>query len=226
MLARQQTFFWRQPARSAFRHRQRDAYPLSSSTENRRTTPRPSGSEDRTGPELLKSCLTVYYNTIERADNMVKSHASRGKLLTVNLPQLQNLIKVSASLVFPSVAASRRRIRVDTQRDPKGYHEEFLNQYNHYTSLLRLHSLAPSSSTNTSGSEKASEKFCELVNFISQVAQCYPEDTKSLPGELRAMLLGTDGAAVKGDLRRTVLKNLVMLRNKEVIDSIECAFPS
>ncbi|EIW72081.1 hypothetical protein TREMEDRAFT_26437 [Tremella mesenterica DSM 1558] len=129
---------------------------------------------------------------------MVKSHASRGKLLTANLPQLQNLIK----------------------RDPKGYHEEFLTQYNHYTSLLRLHTLAPSTST-PNGSDKSAEKFAELVTFISQVAQCYPEETKELPSQLKGLLLGTNGPSVKGDMRRTVLKNLVMLRNKDVIDSIE-----
>lgn len=60
------------------------------------------------------------------------------------------------------------------------------------------------------------------MNFISQVAQCYPDETKELPAQLRTLLLGGQGGAmVKGDLRRTVVKNLVMLRNKDVIDSIE-----
>jgi protein SDA1 len=54
------------------------------------------------------------------------------------------------------------------------------------------------------------------------VAQCYPIDTKEFPAQLRGLLLGEGGTPmVKGDLRRTVVKNLVMLRNKEVIDSIE-----
>ncbi|WVR07695.1 hypothetical protein IAU60_004737 [Kwoniella sp. DSM 27419] len=131
---------------------------------------------------------------------MVKSRASRGILLTSNLPQLQNLIK----------------------RDPEGYREEFLTQYNHYLSLLRLHQVSSVSAQSSSSTEKSNELFGDLITFISQVAQCYPVDTKELPNQLKGLLLGGDsGNTVKGDLRRTVVKNLVMLRNKDVIDSIE-----
>ncbi|WVQ84477.1 hypothetical protein IAT38_006629 [Cryptococcus sp. DSM 104549] len=135
---------------------------------------------------------------------MGKSRASRGILLTNNLPQLQNLIK----------------------RDPEGYKEEFLTQYNHYTSLLRLHSLSSTTPTPSSSSanDKSNDLFAELITFICQVAQCYPAETKDLPKELSALLLGGEagsGAAVAGDLRKTVVKNLVMMRNKEIIDSIE-----
>ncbi|WVN86443.1 uncharacterized protein L203_101607 [Cryptococcus depauperatus CBS 7841] len=131
---------------------------------------------------------------------MPKSRASRGILLTSNLPQLQNLIK----------------------RDPEGYREEFLVQYNHYLSLLRLHT-ASSIVTSTSN-DKTNHLFADLITFISQVAQCYPEDTKELPKQLNDLLLGGESGssgAVDGDLRKTVVKNLVMLRNKEIIDSIQ-----
>ncbi|WVR00187.1 hypothetical protein IAU59_007329 [Kwoniella sp. CBS 9459] len=138
---------------------------------------------------------------------MVKSRASRGILLTSNLPQLQNLIK----------------------RDPEGYKEEFLTQYNHYLSLLRLHQVSSVSATSSAASEKSNELFGDLITFISQVATCYPTETKDLTAQFKGLLLGGNGGAggggggntVKGDLRRTVIKNLVMLRNKEVIDSIE-----
>lgn len=149
---------------------------------------------------------------------MVKSHAGRGKLLTSNLPQLQNLIKVN------SVTLSDR-IQLTSQRDPKGYKEEFLTQYNHYLSLLRLNSVASAGTASSStGAEKdkSNELFGDLVTFISQVAQCYPEETKDFPTQLKGLLLGQNGSTmVKGDLRKTAVKNLVMLRNKEVIDSIE-----
>ncbi|KAK8853190.1 hypothetical protein IAR55_003892 [Kwoniella newhampshirensis] len=132
---------------------------------------------------------------------MGKSRASRGILLTSNLPQLQNLIK----------------------RDPEGYREEFLTQYNHYLSLLRLHQVSSAgATTSSSATDKSNELFGDLITFISQVAQCYPDDTKELPKQLKDLLLGGEGGTtVKGDLRRTVVKNLVMLRNKEIIDSIE-----
>ncbi len=161
---------------------------------------------------------------------MVKSHRNRGVLLTSNLPQLQNLIKVS----FPTTSS----LLADTitQRDPTGYREEFLAQHNHYLSLLRLQFLAPSTSASTPiiGKDKSIELFADLITFICQVAQYYPTETKELPAQLRDLLLGGSsagggiggGSKAKGELRRTVVKNLVMLRNKEVIDSIECVWLS
>ncbi|ODN98997.1 hypothetical protein I350_07149 [Cryptococcus amylolentus CBS 6273] len=135
---------------------------------------------------------------------MPKSRASRGILLTSNLPQLQNLIK----------------------RDPEGYREEFLTQHNHYLSLLRLHTLSSSSAPSASSSsanDKSNDLFADLITFCCQVSQCYPEDTKDLPAQLSGLLLGGESgsAAVGGDLRRTAVKNLVMMRNKEIIDSIQ-----
>jgi protein SDA1 len=101
------------------------------------------------------------------------------------------------------------------------YKEEFMVQYNHYLSLLRLQTVAPVAGASTSTDAKSVEKFTELVTFVSQVAQCYPETTKELPQQLSALLLGTGGVMmVTGDLREAVVKNLIMLRNKDVIDSI------
>jgi protein SDA1 len=74
--------------------------------------------------------------------------------------------------------------------------------------------LGQSSSTTN---DKSEDLFEELITFICQVAQCYPQDTKDLTGQLKALLLGV----AKGEVRRTIVKNLVMLRNKEVIDSVE-----
>lgn len=95
-----------------------------------------------------------------------------------------------------------------------------MTQYNHYLSLLRVYSLGQSSSTTDSKNE---ELFEELITFICQVAQCYPEDTKDLPAQLKALLLGESGAggAARGEVRKTIVKNLVMLRNKEIIDSVQ-----
>lgn len=80
------------------------------------------------------------------------------------------------------------------------------------------------SSTPSSSNDKSNELFADLITFISQVAQCYPEETKDLPIQLSGLLLGGEGGtsgAVTGDLRKTAVKNLVMLRNKEIIDSIQ-----
>lgn len=56
-----------------------------------------------------------------------------------NLPQLQNLIK----------------------RDPASYKEEFMQQYNHYISLLEVFRLNPS---------QENKSLDELVMFIAQVS--------------------------------------------------------
>ena len=69
---------------------------------------------------------------------MVKSHAGRGLLLSSNLPQLQNLIK----------------------RDPSAYKEEFLQQWNHYKSIIAIFQ------ENTL---EQIDKFTEMITFITQV---------------------------------------------------------
>jgi len=69
---------------------------------------------------------------------MDRQHVPRGALLTSNLPQLQNLIK----------------------RDPAGYKEEFLQQWNHYESIRKIFVTSPD--------EQAGE-FRGLVGFIAQV---------------------------------------------------------
>ncbi len=126
-----------------------------------------------------------------------------GILLTSNLPQLQNLIK----------------------RDPAGYKEEFLTQWNHYISLLRLFQSVPTLSSSASTADDASNTtgtFRDLVGFIAQVAPCYPIETKGFAGDLSRLLLdGNGGRGLGSDTRKTLVMNLVMLRNKDVITSIE-----
>ncbi|KAG6861893.1 hypothetical protein C0995_010599 [Termitomyces sp. Mi166 len=113
----------------------------------------------------------------------------RGILLTANLPQLQNLIK----------------------RDPPGYKEEFLQQWNHYNSIREIYKLNP---------DEQAQHFRELVSFISQVATCYPKETSEFPTQISSLLLESY-AILSPDTRKTLVQNLVILRNKDVISSIE-----
>ncbi|KAG8217346.1 SDA1-domain-containing protein [Butyriboletus roseoflavus] len=107
-----------------------------------------------------------------------------------NLPQLQNLIK----------------------RDPAGYKDEFIQQYNHYDSVRQLFIINP---------DDNAAYFRELVSFIAQVAVCYPKETADFPSHLSTLLLQNYGT-LSPDTRKTLLQNLVILRNKRVIPSIEC----
>ncbi|EIM80619.1 protein required for actin cytoskeleton organization and cell cycle progression [Stereum hirsutum FP-91666 SS1] len=114
---------------------------------------------------------------------------ARGVLLTSNLPQLQNLIK----------------------RDPTGYKEEFLQQWNHYNSVRQIFQINP---------DEQATHFRELVSFIAQVSQCYPKETADFPSHLSTLLLEHYGA-LSPDTRHNLVQNLVMLRNKNVITSID-----
>jgi protein SDA1 len=134
----------------------------------------------------------------------------RGVLLTSNLPQLQNLIK----------------------RDPIAYKEEFLQQWNHYDSIRQMFKINP---------EEQAQHFKEIVAFISQVrllinllfiivsckmiqvATCYPKETAEFPAQISTLLLESYGILAP-DTRKTLLQNLIMLRNKDVISSIELVF--
>ncbi|KAG9015055.1 Severe Depolymerization of Actin [Tulasnella sp. 427] len=122
---------------------------------------------------------------------MDQPRQSRGALLINNLPQLQNLVK----------------------RDPISYKEEFLQQWNHYDSIRLLFEAKPDDAENTG-------RFRELVTFISQVCHCYKEETKEFPGQLSKLLMEHYGT-LNNDLKRSMVQNLVLLRNKDIISSID-----
>ncbi|KZP29977.1 actin cytoskeleton organization and cell cycle progression protein [Athelia psychrophila] len=97
------------------------------------------------------------------------------------------------------------------KRDPAAYKEEFLQQWNHYNSIRQIFQINP---------DEQAQHFRELVTFISQVAQCYPKETAEFPTHLSTLLLENYGTLVP-DTRKTLVQNLVMLRNKDVITSID-----
>ncbi|KAJ7771870.1 SDA1-domain-containing protein [Mycena metata] len=97
------------------------------------------------------------------------------------------------------------------KRDPEAYKEEFLQQWNHYNSIRRIFATNP---------DEQATHFRELVAFISQVATCYPKETAEFPSHLSTLLLENYGTLAP-ETRKTLVQNLVMLRNKDVITSIE-----
>jgi protein SDA1 len=97
------------------------------------------------------------------------------------------------------------------KRDPAAYKEEFLQQWNHYNSTREIFKIHP---------EEQAQHFRELVAFISAVATCYPKETKEFPSQISSILLESYGMLAP-DTRRALVQNLVMLRNKGVISSIE-----
>ncbi|PSS30922.1 hypothetical protein PHLCEN_2v2547 [Hermanssonia centrifuga] len=97
------------------------------------------------------------------------------------------------------------------KRDPTAYKEEFLQQWNHYNSVRQIFHINP---------DEQAHHFRELVTFIAQVAQCYPKETAEFPSQISTLLLENYGT-LSPDTRKTLVQNLVMLRNKDVISSIQ-----
>lgn len=105
--------------------------------------------------------------------------------LPENLPQLQNLIK----------------------RDPESYHEEFLQQYQHFQNTLEVFQLSP---------DEPNKTLDDLVMFMAQVAQCYPKDLEKFPQQI-IDILQNHNTAIHNDMRMTLCKALILLRNKNLL---------
>lgn len=72
---------------------------------------------------------------------------------------------------------------------------------------------APSSATDT-----GVISLRDLIEFISHVADCYPDITKHFPQEL-IDILSQHHLVLEPELREKIVGSLVLLRKKEIIDS-------
>jgi protein SDA1 len=95
------------------------------------------------------------------------------------------------------------------KRDPKSYEAEFEQQYRHYEASLSIFKLKPDDEAKDLG---------ELINFISQVSQCFPQRTAEFPGQM-IELLQEHYQVLNPDLRKNMVQALILLRNKNVVDN-------
>eukprot|EP00163_Fabomonas_tropica_P018404 TRINITY_DN3270_c0_g1_i2.p1 TRINITY_DN3270_c0_g1~~TRINITY_DN3270_c0_g1_i2.p1 ORF type:complete len:710 (+),score=171.06 TRINITY_DN3270_c0_g1_i2:123-2252(+) len=93
------------------------------------------------------------------------------------------------------------------KRDPQAYKDDFLLQLRHYESQLALFKLKPSTS---------SPRFQSLVNFLTHVASCYPEEMKEFPYEIRG-LLEEHYSVMDPALRKHLAQMLIILRNRNLV---------
>lgn len=91
------------------------------------------------------------------------------------------------------------------KRDPLGYSDEFQLQWRHYKACLQLFLLKPSQD----GSE-----FGDLANFIAQVSSSYPKFAEDFAKDLME-LLDKHHAVLEPALRQTLVKALILLRNRQ-----------
>eukprot|EP01117_Protostelium_nocturnum_P009869 TRINITY_DN3518_c0_g3_i2.p1 TRINITY_DN3518_c0_g3~~TRINITY_DN3518_c0_g3_i2.p1 ORF type:complete len:598 (-),score=268.80 TRINITY_DN3518_c0_g3_i2:559-2352(-) len=97
------------------------------------------------------------------------------------------------------------------KRDPSGYREEFLLQLQHFENQLKIYQLQPS------GDYK---EFQDQINFLSHVASVYTSDMPHFPNSL-CQLLEQHMMVLEPPLRKTIVQALILLRNRNLITSID-----
>uniref|UniRef100_T1GI53 Protein SDA1 n=1 Tax=Megaselia scalaris TaxID=36166 RepID=T1GI53_MEGSC len=97
------------------------------------------------------------------------------------------------------------------KRDPESYKEEFEQQYRHFLGTLEIFKLNPIDENKS---------FDDLVTFISQVAQCYPDVCLKFP-QLLVDLLKDLSTTLNPVMRSSIVKALINLRNKNLIPALD-----
>ena len=96
----------------------------------------------------------------------------------------------------------------------RSYQEDFLNQYGQYQTQRDIYLASPASASSA-----GIVSFRDLIDFVSHIAECYPEDTAKFPEDLKE-ILSLHHAELESELREKVVGSLVLLRRKDIIDSI------
>ena len=111
------------------------------------------------------------------------------------------------------IEADHAALRYKIKRDPQSYRDDFSNQYQQYETLRDLFLQSPSTT------DTGIVALRDLVDFISHVADCYPELTSQFPKDLTDILL-QHHEVLEYELRDKIVGSIVLLKNKDVIDSI------
>ncbi|KAJ1954134.1 Severe Depolymerization of Actin, partial [Linderina pennispora] len=97
------------------------------------------------------------------------------------------------------------------KRDPSSYREEFKQQLQHFEASLAIFELKP---------DEEAREFGEQINFLSQVAKCYPRDCMHFPDKLIG-LLQKHYPVLNSDLRRSIVQALILLRSRRVVSNMK-----
>lgn len=95
----------------------------------------------------------------------------------------------------------------------RSYVEDFRAQYYQYENHREIFMATPTST------EAGIISLRDLIDFISHVADCYPDITKDFPQQLIDMLM-QHHVDLEPELREKIVGSLVLLRKKEIIDSV------
>ncbi|KAL6720490.1 Severe Depolymerization of Actin [Lecanora helva] len=92
------------------------------------------------------------------------------------------------------------------------YKEDFENQYGQYEVQREIFLAAPSTVSDVLIALR------DLIDFVAHVADCYPEETASFPQDL-IHILSTHHVELDSELREKIVRSLVLLKRKDIIDS-------
>ncbi|ORY01662.1 SDA1-domain-containing protein [Clohesyomyces aquaticus] len=111
------------------------------------------------------------------------------------------------------VDADLANLQYKVKRDPASYRDDFLSQYSQYETFKELFMQNPSTVEDT-----GLVSLKELIEFVSHCADCYPDITAEFPQDL-IKILSLHHEELEMELREKMVGSLVLLRNKDVIDS-------
>ena len=97
--------------------------------------------------------------------------------------------------------------------EDRSYEKEFCEQYSQYETQKEIFLQAPSTSLDASV-----VSLRDLIDFVSHVLDCYPNQTKDFPQEL-IYILEVHHRELNPELREKIVGSLVLLRRKNSIDS-------
>jgi protein SDA1 len=93
------------------------------------------------------------------------------------------------------------------KRDSASYQSEFDTQFRHFESVFSLFKLKPT---------EESIELQELLMFLSQVAPCFPKETKAFPMQIHSFL-EENHLVVAADTRLKMVQALILMRNRNLI---------
>ena len=96
------------------------------------------------------------------------------------------------------------------KRDPEAYKDEFELQFRHFQSELEIFQLRPTSD---------SDRFTDLLTFMSHVSVCYREKCANIPTQLLD-LMDKNAMTLHPDVRAKLLQALILLRNRNLLDPL------
>ena len=107
-----------------------------------------------------------------------------------------------------SVALKLPQLQNLIKRDPQAYKDEFYMQKRHFDSELEIFKLRPT---------KDSDRFTELVTFMSHVVPCYKSECVSFPIELLSLI---ENNLIHSNVRIKLFQSLYLLRKKNMLDPL------